>query len=120
MENGSTRDTSDKIEQILLNISINKICCICIVEMLLSFIKGFVSRTSASASAVVLGRWGIQYDPKIIRIKIDQANEDHCGCCIPPAADVAKAGADTTMTKTMTMTKTRYEKLEEYLLPYVL
>lgn len=114
MEDCGARYTSDKIESIFVIIRN------CIIDAMLSFIKGFVSRTSASASAVVLGRWGIQYDPKIIRIKIDQANEDHCGCCIPPAADVAKAGADTTMTKTKTMTKTRYEKLEEYLLPYVL
>ena len=78
--------------------------------MLLSFIKGFVYRTSASASSVVLGRWGIQYDPKIIRIKIDQANEDHCGCCVPPETVVV----DTADMKT----KTRYEKREEYL-PYV-
>lgn len=108
-------DTSDKIESIFVNSWIR-----IIAAMLLSFIKGFVSRTSSaasSASSVVLGRWGIQYDPKIIRIKIDQANEDHCGCCIPPAADVAKVvGADAAMATT----KTRYEKIQEYLLPYVL
>jgi len=78
-----------------------------IIDAMLSFIKGIVSRASAasaSASSVVLGRWGIQYDPKIIRIKIDQANEDHCGCCVPPPA--AAAGTDTAKTKT----KTRYEK----------
>lgn len=28
-----------------------------------------------------LGRWFINYDNKIISLKIDQANEDHCGCC---------------------------------------
>ena len=85
--------------------------------MLSSFIKGIVSRASAasaSASSVVLGRWGIQYDPKIIRIKIDQANEEHCGCCVPPPA--AAAGTDTTNTKM----KTRYEKIQDYLLPYVM
>jgi len=90
--------------------------------MLSSFIKGIVSRASAAASAsassVVLGRWGIQYDPKIIRIKIDQANEDHCGCCVPPpttaSGAAAKVGGETTNTKT------RYEKIQEYLLPYVM
>ena len=110
-------DTSDKIESIFVNSWIR-----IIAAMLLSFIKGIVSRASASvsassASSVVLGRWGIQYDPKIIRIKIDQANEDHCGCCIPPAADVVKVvGADAAKATT----KTRYEKIQEYLLPYVL
>ena len=87
-------------------------------SMLSSFIKGIVYRASAasaSASSVVLGRWGIQYDPKIIRIKIDQANEDHCGCCVPPPA-AAAAGTDTTKTKM----KTRYEKIQEYLLPYIM
>jgi hypothetical protein len=29
----------------------------------------------------MLGRWFIHYDQKIIDKKIDQANEDHCGCC---------------------------------------
>jgi hypothetical protein len=86
-------------------------------SMLSSFIKGIVSRASAasaSASSVVLGRWGIQYDPKIIRIKIDQANEDHCGCCVPPPPVAAAAHA------AKTKTKTRYEKIQEYLLPYVM
>lgn len=29
----------------------------------------------------ILGRWFIHYDQKIIDKKVDQANEDHCGCC---------------------------------------
>lgn len=28
-----------------------------------------------------LGRWSIQYENHVIYRKIDQANEDHCGCC---------------------------------------
>jgi hypothetical protein len=28
-----------------------------------------------------LGRWLVEKDVKKIHIKIDQANEDHCGCC---------------------------------------
>ena len=28
-----------------------------------------------------LGRWQLHYDPKIVNSKVDQANEDHCGCC---------------------------------------
>lgn len=107
METCGAWDTSYKIESLFVNI------WICIIDaMLLSFIKGFVYRTSVSASSVVLGRWGIQYDPKIIRIKIDQANEDHCGCCVPPETVVVDM-ADM-------KTKTQYEKKEEYLLPYVL
>ena len=28
-----------------------------------------------------LGRWQLHYDPQTVNSKIDQANEDHCGCC---------------------------------------
>jgi len=32
-----------------------------------------------------LGRWQLHYDPKVVNSKVDQANEDHCGCChVPP------------------------------------
>ncbi len=84
--------------------------------MLRSFIKGILSRASgSSASSVALGRWGIQYDPKIIRIKIDQANEDNCGCCIEEPATVSKPQANPAKA-----TNTQYEKIEENLLPYVM
>ncbi len=84
---------------------------------LLSMMKGVVYRASGSvsgsASSVVLGRWGIQYDPKIIRIKIDQANEDHCGCCV----------SDQTVMRheTEKITDNTFDTdLEEHLLPYVI
>ena len=28
-----------------------------------------------------LGRWRINYTPEVLTLKINQANEDHCGCC---------------------------------------
>jgi hypothetical protein len=28
-----------------------------------------------------LGRWHINYVPEVMDIKVNQANEDHCGCC---------------------------------------
>jgi predicted transcriptional regulator len=28
-----------------------------------------------------IGRWKISNNEKIISIKVNQANEDHCGCC---------------------------------------
>ena len=28
-----------------------------------------------------LGRWQLHYDPQTVNSKIDQENEDHCGCC---------------------------------------
>ena len=29
-----------------------------------------------------LGRWTIDYNHQVIQRKVDQANEDHCGCCV--------------------------------------
>ena len=37
--------------------------------------------TTASRSTTPLGRWQLHYDPNIVHSKVDQANEDHCGCC---------------------------------------
>ena len=37
-----------------------------------------------------LGRWKIHYDPKIVDLKITQANEDNCGCCAIPEMDIEK------------------------------
>lgn len=34
-----------------------------------------------------LGRWHLHYDPKIVNSKVDQANEDHCGCCHVPTQE---------------------------------
>lgn len=34
-----------------------------------------------------LGRWNLHYDPKIVNSKVDQANEDHCGCCYVPTQE---------------------------------
>jgi hypothetical protein len=86
-----------------------------------SFIQGIIARVSSSvktqttaAAAPVLGRWGIQYDKRIIDRKIIQANEDHFGCCVvAPKKDDAAAA-------TMKKSVVRYEKREEYLVPYVM
>ena len=105
-------DAAYKIESFFVMI------CFCSVEgfTMLSFIQRIVTRAhthaSSVSSSVALGRWGIQYDPKIIQIKIDQANEDHCGCCVSSTTSVSSATIDSVM-------KTRYQKREEYLLPYV-
>lgn len=82
--------------------------------MLSSFIRKFMMRrnaTAATVTPVVLGRWGINYDQHIIDCKVFQANEDHCGCC----DDVKiKPFSNEEVEKGI-----RYEKTEEYLLPYV-
>jgi hypothetical protein len=88
---------------------------------MLSFIQRIVTRARAHASSVSssvsLGRWGIQYDPKIIQIKIDQANEDHCGCCVVvnPKKEECEMAA-----KKKKSSVVRFEKREEYLVPYVM
>lgn len=82
--------------------------------MLSSFIRNFMMRrnaTAATVTPVALGRWGIQYDQKIIDYKVFQANEDNCGCCI----DVNIKTAPTEVVEK----GIRHEKTEEYLLPYV-
>jgi hypothetical protein len=86
-----------------------------------SFICGLVERISSSVKApaaavaaapVTLGRWGIQYDERVIDRKIIQANEDHCGYCVAvpkKESEVAKQNS-----------AVRYEKTEEYLVPYLM
>lgn len=44
------------------------------------FIKDIFTR-HFSRIETSLGRWDIKYDTNIIDTKIDQANQDHCGCC---------------------------------------
>ena len=90
-----------------------------------SFICGVLERVSfsvksqtaaAAAAPPVLGRWGIQYDQRIIDRKIVQANEDHCGCCVVDERKKNKTEA----VKKSSSSVVRYEKKEEYLLPYVM
>jgi hypothetical protein len=92
-----------------------------------SFIRGVLERVSfsvksqttvaaAAAAPPVLGRWGIQYDQRIIDRKITQANEDHCGCCVVDETKKNKTEA----VKKSSSSVVRYEKKEEYLLPYVM
>ena len=91
-----------------------------------SFIQGIIARVSSSVKAhttaaaatapPVLGRWGIQYDQRIIDRKIVQANEDHCGCCVVAENPKKKEAAAMSAKKSVA----RYEKTEEYLVPYVM
>jgi len=73
-----------------------------------------VASTATLVAPVTLGRWGIQYDERIIDRKINQANEDHCGCCVVPKKEVAAVA--TAKNKSVVL----YEKTEEYLVPYVM
>lgn len=46
----------------------------------MNFIRRIL-KPATTASTTKLGRWQLHYDPKIVDSKVDQANEDHCGCC---------------------------------------
>jgi hypothetical protein len=107
---------------------------------MMSFILGLIARASsyssysvsraAAAAPPALGRWGIHYDPRIIDRKIIQANEDHCGCCVDAVVAAAVVGDGMKKTepepgteavkKSSSSSVVRYEKREEYLLPYVM
>ena len=92
-----------------------------------SLIRGIIARVSslvtapsaaAATAPVALGRWGIQYDEKVIDRKITQANEDHCGCCVVDVVVKKKKESEAEVKKNSRVV--RYEKTEEYLLPYVM
>jgi hypothetical protein len=92
-----------------------------------SLFRGLIERVSSSVKAhtavaaaapPVLGRWGIQYDERIIDRKIVQANEDHCGCCV--VAENPKKDECEVAAKKKNSSVVRFEKREEYLVPYVM
>jgi len=92
-----------------------------LIRSLVARVSSFVAAPSVAVTAAtpVLGRWGIQYDEKVIDRKIIQANEDHCGCCVVTENTKKEAAATPTSAK-KNSSVVRYEKTEEYLLPYVL
>lgn len=47
----------------------------------MNIFRNIFSKTYKPSLHTQLGRWNIVYEPKIIKCKVDQANEDHCGCC---------------------------------------
>lgn len=96
-----------------------------------SLIRNFIARVNSlvvkpsvavTAATPVLGRWGIQYDEKVIDRKIIQANEDHCGCCVDVRSENPKNEREETPPTSAKKNSSvmRYEKTEEYLLPYVM
>ena len=94
-----------------------------------SLIRNFVARVSSLvvtpsssvvAAAPALGRWGIQYDEKVNDRKIIQANEDHCGCCVDVIVGDGVAVKKKKETEAEVKSVVRYEKRDEYLLPYVM
>lgn len=60
-----------------------------------------------------LGRWSIQYDERLIHRKIDQANEDHCGCCVNEFKKVEQVDLNEEKNE-----KDEEKEQEKYLIPY--
>lgn len=79
----------------------------------MNFIKRMLKPSVAVNTMAItkLGRWQLHYDPKIVHSKVDQANEDHCGCCHEPTP--IKLNKNTTTT-------TKQQPSEEYYIPYVM
>ena len=51
----------------------------------MNFLRRMFNAPAMNAIAPTkLGRWQLHYDPKVVNSKVDQANEDHCGCCHEP------------------------------------
>jgi len=90
--------------------------------MLKSLFRSIIERVGASDrnTAVVLGRWGIQYDPRIIDCKVFQANEDHCGCCVVPKKEAVAVPAYLEESSTRTKALVVISEEESYLVPYVM
>jgi len=107
------------------------VSCIIIIQMLKSLFRGLVERlggvgagVGGGNTAVVLGRWGIQYDPRVIDCKVFQANEDHCGCCVVPKKEAVAVPAHLEESQSQTKTPTKalvvISEEESYLVPYVM
>jgi hypothetical protein len=92
--------------------------------------------TPATNATTKLGRWQLHYDPKVVHSKVDQANEDHCGCC-GESAEQMKQREQSEQTKQMKQMKQRdqkqkwqkwqekkqhalYAESEKYYIPYVM
>ena len=85
---------------------------------------------NANVPTTKLGRWQLHYDPKIVNSKVDQANEDHCGCCHENFQTMKKEKEQMLRQKkkwqekqqrSYTQTQLqKYSESEEYYIPYVM
>lgn len=93
----------------------------------------FLRRWLTPATTTQLGRWQLHYDPKVVHSKVDQANEDHCGCC-GESAEQMKQSEQSEQMKQMKQRdrKQKWQELQEkkqqalyaesekYYIPYVM
>lgn len=45
------------------------------------FKNNFYNHQKYKKNSIVLGRWNLEKDDSLINIKVNNANEDHCGIC---------------------------------------
>ena len=88
----------------------------------MSFIRRMLN---ANIPTTKLGRWQLHYDPKIVNSKVDQANEDHCGCCHeniqPRKQELQKKKWQEKQQRSYTQKQLqKYSESEEYYIPYVM
>ena len=93
----------------------------------MSFIRRMLN---ANVPTTKLGRWQLHYDPKIVNSKVDQATEDHCGCCHENIQTMKKEKEQMLLQKKKWQEKQqrsytqkqlqKYSDSEEYYIPYVM
>ena len=89
-------------------------------------IMNFLRRwlTPAANATTKLGRWQLHYDPKVVHSKVDQANEDHCGCCGESAEQMKQMKQRDRKQKWQKWQEKKqhalYAESEKYYIPYVM
>ena len=93
-------------------------------------LKPAATNATTTTTTTKLGRWQLHYDPKVVNSKVDQANEDHCGCCHEPAQHQSLKKEQMLHQKQKWQEKQRRSytqkqvqkssELEEYYIPYVM
>jgi hypothetical protein len=91
----------------------------------MSFIRRLLLTTTPPTK---LGRWHLHYDPKIVNSKVDQANEDHCGCCHAPTHQYQTIKKEQLLHQKKKWQQRihtqkhlqEYSESEEYYIPYVM
>ena len=77
----------------------------------MNFIKQLFKSSVNSRITTKLGRWQLHYDPRIVHCKVDQANEDHCGCCHDPILKPTNSNKDN---------EALNQPTDDYYIPYMM
>ena len=89
----------------------------------MNFIRRLLT-PATNARTTQLGRWQLHYDPKVVHSKVDQANEDHCGCCGESAEQMKQMKQRDRKQKWQKWQEKKqhalYAESEKYYIPYVM